>query len=77
MIRNEVAMEFSPKDGTLWGAGNSGDALFRIDLGGPIYNDNPGEELHKFSNTGQNYGYPQCWREYSLPRLLGRGRGTA
>ena len=65
-LRNEVAMEFSPKDGHLWGAGNSGDLLFRADLGGPIYNDNPGEELHKF-DAGQNYGYPYCWREFNLP----------
>ena len=75
-VRNEVAMEFSPKDGHLWGAGNSGDALFRVDLGGPIYNDNPGEELHKFE-AGQNYGFPFCWREFSLPRFIGGGRGTA
>ena len=75
-VRNEVAMEFSPKDGHLWGAGNSGDLLFRADLGGPIYNDNPGEELHKFE-AGQNYGYPYCWREFSLPRFIGGGRGTA
>jgi glucose/arabinose dehydrogenase len=75
-VRNEVAMEFSPKDGHLWGAGNSGDLLFRADLGGPIYNDNPGEELHKFE-AGQNYGYPFCWREFSLPRFIGAGRGTA
>jgi glucose/arabinose dehydrogenase len=75
-VRNEVAIEFSPKDGTLWGAGNSGDLLFRLDLGGAIYNDNPSEELHRFSSTGRNYGYPYCWREYSLP-VFGLGRGTA
>ena len=75
-IRNEVAMEFSPKDGKLWGAGNSGDLLFRADLGGPIYNDNPGEELHRFE-AGHNYGYPFCWREYNLPRFVGGGRGTS
>ena len=76
-VRNEVAIEFSPKDGLLWGAGNSGDLLFRADLGGPIYNDNPGEELHKFAVAGQNYGYPFCWREFDLPRFIGGGRGTA
>jgi glucose/arabinose dehydrogenase len=75
-LRNEVAMEFSPKDGHLWGAGNSADLLFRADLGGPIYNDNPGEELHRFE-LGQHYGYPYCWREFSLPRFIGAGRGSA
>lgn len=76
-IRNVVALEFSPKDGTLWGAGNAGDLLFRTDLGGPIYQDNPGDELHQFVEIGENYGYPYCWREFRLPGLTGRGRGTA
>jgi glucose/arabinose dehydrogenase len=73
-LRNEVAMDFAP-DGTLWGAGNSADKLYRADLGGSIFNDNPAEEVHRFATKGQNYGYPYCWREYELP--LGMGRGTA
>ena len=76
-LRNEVAMEFSPIDGTLWGAGNSADQLVRTDLGSVIYNDNPAEELHRFASVGQNYGYPYCWREYILPSDTSRGRGTA
>jgi glucose/arabinose dehydrogenase len=76
-LRNEVAMEFSPLDGTLWGAGNSADQLVRTDLGSVIYNDNPAEEVHRFATVGQNYGYPYCWREYILPTNTSRGRGTA
>jgi glucose/arabinose dehydrogenase len=73
-IRNEVALEFAP-DGILWGAMNAADRLYHPDLGGDIYNDNPAEEVHRFTTEGQNYGYPYCWREYNLP--LGIGRGTA
>ena len=76
-LRNEVAMELSPIDGSLWGAGNSADNLARTDLGSNIYNDNPAEELHRFAAVGQNYGYPYCWREYILPSSTSRGRGTA
>lgn len=68
-----MALEFAP-DGTLWGAVNSADKLFHPDLSGDIHNDNPAEEVHRLS-SGQNYGYPYCWREYNLP--LGKGRGTA
>jgi glucose/arabinose dehydrogenase len=76
-LRNEVAMEISPIDGMLWGAGNSADQLSRTDLGTDIYNDNPAEELHRFASAGQNYGYPYCWREYKLPAQTSKGRGTA
>jgi glucose/arabinose dehydrogenase len=53
--------------------------LARNDLGGSdIFNDNPAEDVHRFDMTGgQNYGYPFCFREYSLPPNTGLGRGTA
>jgi hypothetical protein len=71
-------MEFSPKDGFLWGAGNSADNLDRNDLSDVIYNDNPAEELHRFNTiTGANYIYPFCWREYQLPAATSQGRGTS
>lgn len=75
-LRNEVGLDFAP-DGVLWGVGNSADNLFRLDLGGDITNDNPAEEVHRFAASGQNYGYPFCWREYELPQGLGRGTAWA
>jgi len=74
-LRNEVGLAFD-QYGVLWGVENGADNLFREDLGGVIYNDNPAEELHQFLEEGGHYGYPYCWTEYSLEDPYGLGRGT-
>ena len=75
-LRNEVGLAFD-QHGVLWGVENGADNLFREDLGGVIYNDNPAEELHQFLEEGGHYGYPYCWTEYNLPDNDALGRGTA
>ena len=74
-IRNEVGMEFD-STGVLWGVGNSADNLVREDLE-IDYNDNPGEEVHRFDVAGLNFGYPYCWREYEMESGMGRGTSWA
>jgi len=76
-LRNEVGLAFD-KDGILWGVENSADELEREDLGGDIHNENPGEELNRFStdDEGKHWGYPWCWSEYYLPPSVGGGKGT-
>ena len=77
-LRNEVGLAFD-KYGILWGVENGPDRLARDDLGGQdIYNDNPGEELHRFpeEDAGKHYGYPYCWEEFDLGGA-GNGTGTA
>jgi len=76
-LRNEVGLAFD-KYGVLWGVENSADSLERDDLGGDIHNENPAEELNRFSveEEGMHWGYPYCWSEYYLPPNVGGGRGT-
>lgn len=75
-VRNEVGMAFDRR-GVLWGVENGADRLARPDLGEDIFQDNPGEELHRFAEPNLHYGYPWCWTEYSLPAGVGKGRGSA
>jgi len=66
-LRNEVGLAFD-SHGDLWGVENGADRLYREDLGGSIVNDNPGEELNRFTENlaGEHWGYPYCWSEYCL-----------
>lgn len=43
------------------------DELVRDDLGSPLSQNNPAEELNLFNRPGSFYGYPYCWSEYLLP----------
>ena len=75
-LRNEVGLAFDSHE-MLWGVENSADNLARQDLGGDIHNENPAEELNRFTTSGQNFGYPFCWTEYKLPKSVSpTGRGT-
>jgi len=76
-LRNDVGLAFD-KDGVLWGVDLSADDLYRADLGGDINDENPGEELNRFSSDdeGKHWGYPWCWSEYYLPPSVGGGKGT-
>ena len=67
----------------LWGVENSADRLRRNDIGGDIHNQNPAEELNRFTeeDAGKHWGYPYCWTEFDLEsyKRLGakpKGRGT-
>jgi glucose/arabinose dehydrogenase len=73
-----VGLAFDKHD-VLWGVENGADKLVRDDLGGDIHNDNPGEELNRFSedDAGKHWGYPYCWSEYVLDAIDGgKGKGT-
>jgi len=75
-LRNEVALAWD-SHGVLWGAENGADNLNRADLGGDVHNNNPGEEINKFSQAaGAFFGYPYCFSEYNLPAPHGQGKGT-
>ena len=80
-LRNEVGLAFD-SFGVLWGVENGADNLYRSDLGGDVHNDNPAEELNRFSesNAGRHWGYPYCWSEYCLSSSVGgmgiKGAGT-
>jgi len=74
-LRNEVALALD-KYGVVWGAGNGIDNLLRDDLGGNIHDDNPSEEINKFSQSGRFFGYPYCWSEYYLPISVETVAGT-
>ena len=75
-LRNEVGLAFDSL-GVLWGVENGADNLRRSDLGGDIHNDNPAEELNRFSEEGLHYGYPYCFTEYLLDEEVSpTGRGT-
>ena len=71
-LRNEVGLAFD-SFGALWGVENGADNLYRSDLGGDVHNDNPAEELNRFSesNAGRHWGYPYCWSEYCLSPSVG------
>jgi len=64
--------------GILWGVENGPDNLKRKDLGGDIHNNNPAEELNRFTEetVGKHWGYPYCWSEYSLKESVANGRGS-
>ena len=80
-LRNEVGLAFDSFE-VLWGVENGADNLYRSDLGGDVHNDNPAEELNRFSesNAGRHWGYPYCWSEYCLSSSVGgmgiKGAGT-
>lgn len=80
-LRNEVGLAFD-SFGVLWGVENGADNLYRNDLGGDVHNDNPAEELNRFSESdaGKHWGYPYCWSEYCLSPSVGgmgiKGAGT-
>jgi len=80
-VRNEVALAVDPRDGALWGAENAADGVRREDLGehGVLHQDNPAEELNRFGGaaSGQFYGYPYCFSEFSIaPSRGGQVPGT-
>lgn len=74
-LRNEVGLALD-SFGQVWGVENGMDDLEDSDLGGDIHNTNPGEELNLFLESGDFYGYPYCWSEYSLDSSVGMGPGT-
>lgn len=74
-LRNEVGLALDKHD-ILWGVENSGDNLYREDLGGDIHNDNPAEELNRFYKAGLNFGYPYCFTEFNLSKEVGLGKGS-
>jgi glucose/arabinose dehydrogenase len=59
-LRNSVAIGMDPS-GVLWDAGMGPDELQIPSLGVDIFNDNPAEEIHRFSIPGKSYGYPDCF----------------
>ena len=71
-LRNEVGLAFD-SHGDLWGVENGADNLYRDDLGGDVHNENPGEELNRFTmdQVGQHWGYPYCFTEYCLSPTVG------
>jgi glucose/arabinose dehydrogenase len=71
-LRNEVGLALDGKE-RVWGVENGRDDLSRSDVGGDIHDDNPGEELNLFSETGKFYGYPYCWSEFLLSSGMGPG----
>ena len=64
------------KFGVLWGVDNGFDSAYRESLGGDINEDNPADELNRFPDLGNFYGYPYCFTEYILPDDIGLGKGT-
>mmetsp|Transcript_31777 Transcript_31777/g.38616 ORF Transcript_31777/g.38616 Transcript_31777/m.38616 type:complete len:271 (+) Transcript_31777:225-1037(+) len=56
-LRNEVGLAFD-SFGILWGVENGPDNLKRKDLGGDIHNNNPAEELNRFTEetAGEHWG---------------------
>lgn len=76
-LRNEAALTWD-REGTLWGAENGADQLYRADLGGDIHNDNPGEEINKFDvgSAESFFGYPYCFSEFALGSSVARGPGA-
>jgi glucose/arabinose dehydrogenase len=74
-VRNTVGMSLD-KFGVLWGVDNSYDSAYRASLGGDINENNPADELNRFTDFGQSYGYPYCFTEYILPDGVGMGTGT-
>ena len=73
-LRNEVGLAFD-RHGILWGVDNGPDNLIRADLGGDIHNDNPGEELNRFTeeDIGKHWGYPYCFSEFLFDGGEGAG----
>lgn len=49
-LRNEVGLAFD-SFGVLWGVENSADNLFRDDMGGEIYQDNPVRQIFRCSSS--------------------------
>ena len=74
-VRNTVGMSMD-KFGVLFGVDNGYDSPYREDLGGDINEDNPADELNRFPELGNFYGYPYCFTEYILPEGIGMGTGT-
>lgn len=73
-VRNVVGMQYDSY-GVLWGVENGADQLNRDDLGGlAAHEQNPGEEVHKYTVDGSFFGYPYCWSEYALNSSKAIGR---
>ncbi|KAG4079130.1 hypothetical protein HA402_001101 [Bradysia odoriphaga] len=64
-VRNTVGLAFN-SEGVLFGVDNGPDLLNHPEFG-PIWDENPGEEMNKFTlPIGTHYGYPYCWSSYIL-----------